>query len=299
MATLEHHPDHVDSAGFDSWCVWQIWRDGTKTTRYWDPCFNLDGKVRDEIADRYGPDVLADYVIDRMRQATEAEQPFYIHHNMLLPHWPILETPNEKASGEKPSLDGMITYLDGLVGRIVGAVDELGIADRTWVLFIGDNGTDSKVARKTSFGDVSGGKAILGDAGMHVPMIIRGPGQVGGGTATTINDLVDMADVFPTLCELAGVSLPESTKAKLDGVSFAPRLLGAEGATPLRNFVTGGYGGDDCVFDGAWRLHRKGGGVLYDCRNLPAEPKADLENDPEAQAAKERLMAVLESVKRR
>ncbi|MCA9069112.1 MAG: sulfatase-like hydrolase/transferase, partial [Planctomycetaceae bacterium] len=126
LAALEFHPDHCRDAGFDSWCVWQIWRNGAKTTRYWNPCLNHDGRLRDDIGDRFGPDVLADYVISQMQTAVKENCPFYIHHNMLLPHWPILETPNEKASGEKPSLDRMITYLDGLVGRIVGAVDELG-----------------------------------------------------------------------------------------------------------------------------------------------------------------------------
>ena len=73
LATLEHHPDHIRDAGFDSWCVWQIWRDGSKTDRHWNPTFNQDGKIRDDIADRFGPDVLVDYVIDEMREAKAAK----------------------------------------------------------------------------------------------------------------------------------------------------------------------------------------------------------------------------------
>ena len=47
LATLEFHPDHIKTAGFDSWCVWQIWKEGAKTTRYWNPTFNRDGQILD------------------------------------------------------------------------------------------------------------------------------------------------------------------------------------------------------------------------------------------------------------
>lgn len=265
LATLEYHPNHIRDAGFDSWCVWQIWREGEKTTRYWDPCFNQDGHIRQDIVERFGPDVLADYVIERMRQAKSANQPFYIHHNMLLPHWPLIQTPADKSTGSQASLKEMVRYMDGLCGRLMRAVDELGLRDNTWIIFMGDNGTDSKEARQTLTGSVTGGKHHLVEAGMHVPLLMVGPGSLPGGTV--VRDLVDMADFFPTLCELTGLSVPAS--AQLDGVSFASRLLGKT-YQPHRRFVTAGINDDHCVFDGEWRLHKKG--ALYDCRALPREP---------------------------
>lgn len=292
LAALEFHPGHINSAGFESWCVWQIWRKGAKTTRYWDPCFNHDGRVRDDIADRYGPDVLAEYVIAEMRDAVEEGRPFYVHHNMLLPHWPILETPADRATGSEASLAGMIRYMDGIVGRLVAAVDELGIADHTWVMFLGDNGTDSRQPRRTDAGTVRGGKHHLGDAGMHIPAIVRGPGIAEGGR--TFDDLVDMADFFPTLCELTGAAVPED--AAIDGVSFAGQLLATRPA-PARDFVTAAYGKDDCVFDGEWRLHRLDD-ALFDCRNLPEEKRVEEgSTDPVALSAAHRLGAILGEIK--
>lgn len=96
LATLEFHPEHMRDAGFDSWCVWQIWRDGAKTTRYWDPCLNHDGAISDDVANRFGPDVLADYVIAQMKRAVDEGRPFCIQHNVMLPHLPIVATPAEK-----------------------------------------------------------------------------------------------------------------------------------------------------------------------------------------------------------
>lgn len=278
LATLEFHPDHIRDAGFDSWCVWQIWREGAKTTRYWNPCLNHDGRIREDIADRFGSDVLADYVIDRMRAAVAEEKPFCIHHNIMLPHVPIVETPAEKESGAPASLRNMVTYMDALVGRIVTSVDELGIAENTLVVFLGDNGTDVAAPRRTREGTVTGGKRTHDDGGTHLPLIARWPGSVPAGSVA--NDLVDVVDLFPTFCELAGVALPEGKP--MDGRSFAGRLLREE---PLPREVTvAGYQKKFSVFDGKYRLVSDG--TVLDARELPAERKL---GGGEAERIRERL----------
>lgn len=258
LATLEFHPEHLRDAGFDSWCVWQIWRDGAKTTRYHDPCFNHDGAIREDIADRFGPDVLADYVIDQMREATRKGEPFCSHHNMLLPHEPIVETPDGSES-----LRGMVTYMDKLIGRVVAAVDELGIAENTCIVFLGDNGTDVSATRETTAGTVTGGKRTLDDGGTHLPLIVRWPGSVPANA--TAEDLVDVTDLFPTFCEIAGVEIPEKTK--IDGISLAGRLLRNEPSD--REVTVAGFQKKFSVFDGEWRLNSDG--TVIDARNLPEE----------------------------
>lgn len=266
LATLEFHPDHCRDAGFDSWCVWQIWKDGAKTTRYWNPCFNHDGSVRTDIADQFGPDVLADYVISQMRSAVKAKKPFYIHHNMLLPHWPVSQTPDDRKASKEGSLAGMIAYLDKLCGKIIGEVDTLGIAENTIVIFMGDNGTDSQRPRQTESGTVSGGKTDLNDAGTHIPLIVRHAGKIQPGTIA--EDLVDMADMFPTICELAGVQ--PSSSIELDGISFARRLYRSEPSP--RKWVSGGYHGKVSLFDGQWRINSDSKDVI-DATQLPKESR--------------------------
>lgn len=76
----------------------------------------------------------------------------------LAEHVPIIDTPAERKSGQHASLGRMVYYMDALCGGIIAAVDNLGIADRTYVIFMGDNGTDSRTARQTKAGPVSGGK---------------------------------------------------------------------------------------------------------------------------------------------
>jgi arylsulfatase A-like enzyme len=300
LATLEHHPNHIRDSGFDSWCIWQIWRQGKKTERHWGPIYNEDGEVRDDVAKRFGPDVLAEYVIEQMSEAKAANKPFMIVHNELLPHWPIVETPLDRAQKRKPDLYGMIFHMDKLVGQLLDAVEDLGIRDNTYVIFMGDNGTDPpyvknpkagqpgerKGTRHTTAGNVNGGKGDLNDAGSHVAFLVWGPPSVPKGQVC--DDLVDVVDLFPTFCELSGTPLPGSLK--IDGRSVAPQIHGKQGIK--RDWVHHSYGRSDSVFDGRFRLTGK---KLIDARKLPAESTA-ADGDAEAVAAKKRLAGILAKV---
>ena len=281
LATLEVWPNHIRDAGLDSWCVWQIWLQGKKTSRHWQPTFNQDGVVRNDIADRFGPDVLVDYVIAQMTAATKAGKPFAIVHNELLPHDPIIQTPADKAAGRAASLGNMINYMDVLVGRLLDAVDTLGIRDNTYIIFMGDNGTheedfinpDAKEpnqrahTRHTIAGLVNGGKFQLNDAGTHVPLIVWGPSKVPRGQ--TCQALIDVADLFPTFCALTDTAIPANLQ--IDGKTFDHFILGKDG--PQRTWTMHGIRNEDNIFDGAWRLFRKKD-TLIDARNLPEEKPA-------------------------
>lgn len=248
LATLEHHPDHLREAGFDSWCIWQIWRDGAKTTRYWQPALNHDGALRDDVSERFGPDVLAEYVVDQMKAAVAEKQPFCIHHNFMLPHEPNVTVPGASDS----TLDGMITYLDKLVGDLVSEVDALGIAEETWIIFMGDNGTmafgENRTLRDGTV--IKGGKYELTEAGTHIPLIVRRTGVTDPGT--TADELIDMADWLPTLCDLADVALPDGLK--IDGQSFAARLETGDAPEAPREWVTAGFQNAYSVSDGSHRV---------------------------------------------
>ena len=110
----------------------------------------------------------------------------------------------------------MVEATDERVGRLVAAIDRLGIRDRTLILFTGDNGTakrsiitavDGKLVREpvvSKLGDVSvpGGKGELTDGGTNVPLIASWPRVIDGGEV--VDDLVDFSDFLPTFANLAG-----------------------------------------------------------------------------------------------
>ncbi|WP_235951837.1 sulfatase-like hydrolase/transferase [Crateriforma spongiae] len=305
LATLEKHPNHIRDSGFDSWCVWQIWKEGAKTVRHWNPTLNHDGRVREDVAKRFGPDVLVDYVIDQMREATEAHTPFLIVHNEMLPHDPIVQTPDDRSTGQSASLGNMIHYLDKLAGRVLDAVDDLGIRKSTYVIFMGDNGTHQQDfrnpragrpkerphTRHTKAGRVDGGKYELNDAGTHVPLIVWGPDQVPVGSVC--DDLVDVVDLFPTFCDLAGHSVPDSIP--IDGHSLAAQFQGRVG--PKRDWVIHGIRSDVNVFDGRWRWSHRSK-TLIDASELPEERhiNASLSGSSEASTAYQRLSNLFQKV---
>ncbi|MCC5839653.1 MAG: sulfatase-like hydrolase/transferase [Opitutales bacterium] len=104
----------------------------------------------------------------------------------------------------------LIAYVDEQVGRVLDALDESGQADNTLVVFFADHGL--AVGQHGLMG-----KQNLYDHSLRVPLIFRGPGVPENQRAAT---LCALADVFPTLCELAG----EDTPATVEGHSLVPAL---------------------------------------------------------------------------
>ena len=104
-----------------------------------------------------------------------------------------------------------VSYVDAQVGKILDELDRLELRDKTIVILWGDHGWH--------LGEYGvWGKATNYEIATRVPLIISAPGQrVRGGSSEALVELIDM---YPTLCELAGLPLPEH----LEGTSFVPLL---------------------------------------------------------------------------
>ena len=115
--------------------------------------------------------------------------------------------------------------MDKLIGKLVARLDSLGIRDNTLLVFVGDNGTGR--GTRSMMGDrlVIGGKSLTTAAGMHVPLIASWPGKIMA--PKVCSDLVDSTDFVPTLLQAAGAAPPSGLK--LDGRTFLPQVLGAQG----------------------------------------------------------------------
>ncbi len=226
--------DWIHDFGFDTYMVWQTMTDDNRrTTRYHRPYFRKDGQViANEITDRYGPDVMVDYLIKFMKESHKEEEPFLAYFTSMLPHFPWVPTPasedqhvpkevfsSKVVHGVPKFFPSMVERLDYNVGRLLHALKKIGVANNTIVIFMADNGTDQHLYSSINGHIVLGGKASLTDRGTRVPLLIRWPGEIKPGS---IDDgLVKAADFFPTLCELAGAPLP---KQKIHGKSFLARL---------------------------------------------------------------------------
>lgn len=106
-----------------------------------------------------------------------------------------------------------VSYADGNIGRMIDALDECGVRDNTIIMVWGDHGWH--------LGDMGAwGKATNYEIATRVPLMIWTPNMVDDKRGMKTDALVELVDMYPTLCELAGLSLPDH----LEGHSFAPLL---------------------------------------------------------------------------
>ncbi len=213
-----------EDAGFDSHCLWNI--PGGGRERYWNPSLVQNGELLDLPESSYGPDITTDFLVDFIK--TNRAKPFLAYFPMILPHNPFPVTPDStdpNSTDQKRNFIDMVQYIDKNVGRLEDTLKELGIRDKTLIIFTGDNGTNSVLTSELHGRQIRGGKGYTRDHGTHVPLIVNWPGRVPAGSV--IDDLVCFSDLFPTMVEAAG--LPPKKISDGDGWSFWPQCEGREG----------------------------------------------------------------------
>ncbi len=106
-----------------------------------------------------------------------------------------------------------VSYVDALFGKMLTALEAAGVRDNTIIIVWSDHGWH--------LGDMGiWGKATNYEIATRVPMMIWTPDMPGENRGKKTDALVELIDMYPTLCELAGIELP----AHLEGQSFAPLL---------------------------------------------------------------------------
>ena len=254
--------------GFDRHCLWQVERLGS---RFWKPTVTTDGETKEYGEDVYGPDLYAQFLMDRMEEYRD--EPFFLYYPMALVHSPFVPTPdsdNRKSKDKQQNFADMVTYMDKLIGKLVDKSVELGIAEKTLFLVTGDNGTHKSI--RSNLGDqvIVGGKGSPTDRGTHVGLFAYQPGTIPAGKVC--DDLVEFSDFMPTIAEATGATPLSPT----DGKSFYPQLLGKPGHPRETLFVyywPRPEKGEPIRFvrDKRWKLY--GDGKLYDVENDVLEKK--------------------------
>jgi arylsulfatase A len=170
----------------------------------------------------FGPDLFTDYINDFMER--HQALPFFVYYPMVLPHKSWVPTPDDPgAITEKERYTAMVAYLDKMVGKIVHKLDELGLREKTLILFTGDNGSSKSVISQVGAELIRGGKGKPTDAGTRVPLIANWPGTIPAGVVNP--NIVDFTIFFPTLAEAAGAV----TSERFDGQSILDQLRGEPG----------------------------------------------------------------------
>jgi arylsulfatase A-like enzyme len=231
-------PQAMKEHGFDDWLMWTGYEEDNPPSaqRYANPYLNTPQGSSTRKGE-FGPDLYTDHLIGFMKQ--NREKPMFLYHAMALPHSPLVATPDEPNA--KSNLDkhkAMVRYVDKQVGRLVSAIDELGLRQRTIIIFTTDNGSTGGITGSRNGRKVKGSKGRTTEAGVCAPFIVNAPGLVPAKVET--DTLTDFTDLLPTFVELAGGKVPDDLK--VDGVSIAPVIFGKAQDSPREWIMALGSG---------------------------------------------------------
>jgi arylsulfatase A len=154
--------------------------------------------------------------LDFIRSGTN--DPFFLYLAHAMPHVPIHASQDFRGQSVAGLYGDAAEELDWSVGQILDTLDQLGLADRTLVIFSSDNGP----WWQGNPGFARGRKLLTFEGGFRVPFIARWPGVIPPGTSTS--EMSMNFDLFPTCLQLAGVPLPQDRI--IDGKDILPVLLG-------------------------------------------------------------------------
>lgn len=239
----------------------------------------------------------ADLIAEKAREFVlkNKERPFFLYWATTVPHL-ALQVPEDSLSEYSSKWDdppytgtngylphftprsayaAMITRMDKEIGKMLEILKENKLEDNTIIIFTSDNGplwdryggTDSEFFN--SAGGLRGFKGTVYEGGLRVPMIVRWKNHIKPGAISTRT--TGFEDWLPTILELVG--LTNHCPRDIDGISFAPTLLGK--TQPERSFLYRefpGRGGQQAVWVGEWKLVKTG------LMKLNSNPKVELFN---------------------
>jgi len=185
--------------GFEEYCLWWLRERGD---RFANPNIVQNGEKLKMGIDDYGPDIFTDFIVDFINK--NKDDPFFIYYPMALVHDPFLPTPDsndwtdldKRNNGNKPIyFSDMLTYMDKIVGRISNTLDKNKL-DNTILIFIGDNGTDTKVITLNNGEEIRGAKGSTIKYASNVPMIVNWKSKIKQGFNSKA--MIDLTDFYAT-----------------------------------------------------------------------------------------------------
>jgi arylsulfatase A-like enzyme len=187
--------------------------------------------------------------IDFMR--ANRDRPFFIYLPHTFPHVPLYASDAFRGKSPRGIYGDVVEEMDWSVGRILEALREMGIAERTLVVFTSDNGPWlTQGLEGGTAGLLREGKGSTWEGGMRVPAIAWWPGTIA--PARVSHALATTMDLFPTAVAMAGATPPADRE--MDGVSLLPLLRGEREEVREAVFF---YRGTRlfAVRKGAWKGH--------------------------------------------
>lgn len=246
---------------------------------------------------RFRDEDLADEWVKRSIAWIESKKdsPFFLFYAAHEPHVPRM--PHERFQGKTPHgyRTDSILELDWSIGELLAALDRLGIAENTLVVFCSDNGPVmddgyadgalEKVGQHRAGGPFKGGKYSVYEGGTRTPFLTRWKGKIAPGLS---EEIVATIDLYASLAALTGAKPAED--AAVDSENVLDVLLGVENARGREELVQqdNGSSGNFGFRSGKWKLVRHDRGKArhvvvespLENTDVPKFQLFDLETDP-------------------
>ena len=214
-------PAHPGVNGFDDWLSAPNFFDN-------DPILSRQGRAVQMHGE--SSQVTVDAALEWIRAHAAQDRPFAAVVWFGSPHAPHRASDEyRKLYADQPEalqhFYGEISGMDHAFGVLRDALGELGIRENTILWYNSDNGALPEVG---SSGGYRGNKGAIYDGGLLVPAILEWPQRIPAPRTTTVR--CNTTDVYPTLLEIAGVTLNE--QPPLDGISLVPLIDGKMESRP-------------------------------------------------------------------
>jgi arylsulfatase A-like enzyme len=183
---------------------------------------------------------------------TRRDEPFFLYVAHTFPHVPHFSSPEQAGRSAGGVYGDVVEDLDRSVGRLLDALDRMGLAENTLVVVTSDNGADYN----GSPGFLRGRKGQTYEGGQRVPFVVRWPGRIAPGRVSA--ELAMLTDLFPTALALAGLPLPPDRV--IDGRDLSPVWLeGREGPHEVLFYVSAVSGETEAVRDRRFKYRAESG----------------------------------------
>ena len=201
--------------------------------------------------------------IDFMERKVKEKEPFFAFIPLTQPHLPTLPHPDFDGKTGNGHYADVTAEMDYRTGQILDAIEELGIADNTIVIWTSDNGPEYFYPWHGTSGPWRGSYFTIWEGSLRVACLVRWPGNIPAGSVS--NEIVHITDLLPTFSTVAGYDVPDDRI--IDGIDQIDFFLGKQETSNREGFPA--YNGNQ-LFGYKWRNWKM---HLVELVNMNSEPQ--------------------------
>lgn len=288
--------------GFDEFYGWLISTVHSNSPYYYpyyrfdnDTLKNIEANAHDQHV-RHNTDISTDDAVAFIRR--NKDNPFFLYLAYDAPHEPYIIDETTWYDDETWDMNtkryaSLITHMDRAIGRVLNALDSLGLRENTLVIFASDNGAAVQAPLKelNCNAGFRGRKAQLYEGGIRVPFIVNQPNRV---PVQKLSNIIYFPDVMPTLAAITGATshLPQ----RLNGIDVSSLFYGKQMDTDNRLLYWEFPGKQRAARKGDWKcvtIKKNAPLELYNIKDDPAETTNLADKYPDKVAEFDREMKAI------